>query len=346
MKKLLLISILNLLFAGQIKAQTPQIVVVRPNGVSSVFSTWDLAYAAALDGDNVYLPGGTFTVSDPINKRLNIFGAGSNIDSSSVTQITKFNPIIILAGGSGGSIEGIQFNGGNCSIAFGDPQSTTNIDGFTISNCNLPNGLKFINNSINILIKNNIIGGHSCPNGGPCTSIGTTLNSSIISNNIISGSITNQNSNLEINNNIFTYAQVFYYLGLASNSNYRNNIFQGYGMHSSDSYFQNNANVYLSNSPNTIEVGTFYQAWDLIFEQTGAASQYGYFYGPFDFHIKNTSLCHNAGTDASDLGIYGGVFPWNDGQIPSNPHIFFKQIAPQTNTDGKLNVRIKVRTNN
>ena len=348
MKKLLIISILNLLFVIQLKAQTPQIVVVRPNGVSSVFTTWDLAYAAAVDGDNIYLPGGTFTVLDPINKRLNIIGAGSNIDSSSTTGISKLNSITILTGGAGGTIEGVYFipNGcGNGSINFGQDGNSSTMSIFTISNCNLDQGIRFINLCTNFLIKNNVIGAFGCNNA---SSLSGSLANSIISNNIITNRlIISGIANLEVNNNIFFFIHPFVYLQLAYNSNYRNNIMLTGTTTVGDSNFFNNVNVSPYGSNNFL-VYNVNEGFQDIFINPGIGSQgYIYYYEVNNnYRIKATSLCHNSGTDGTDRGIYGGAFPWKDGQIPSNPHIFFKQIAPQTALDGKINVHVKVRTNN
>lgn len=42
------------------------------------------------------------------------------------------------------------------------------------------------------------------------------------------------------------------------------------------------------------------------------------------------------------MGIYGGSTPWKEGAIPSNPHIFFKNISNATDGSGNLPVQIKV----
>ena len=61
-----------------------------------------------------------------------------------------------------------------------------------------------------------------------------------------------------------------------------------------------------------------------------------------DFHLNITSLGKNAGTDGTDIGIYGGAFPWKEGSIPTNPHFQKINIAPKTDNSGNLNVKIKV----
>ena len=65
-----------------------------------------------------------------------------------------------------------------------------------------------------------------------------------------------------------------------------------------------------------------------------------------NFHLKSECPGVGAGTDGTDLGIYGSSSPTSEGWIPSNPHIYFKQINTQTNSSGTLPVQIKVRTGN
>ena len=61
-----------------------------------------------------------------------------------------------------------------------------------------------------------------------------------------------------------------------------------------------------------------------------------------DYHLQATSLGKNGGIDGTDIGIYGGLFPWKDGSVPSNPHITVKNIATKTDNMGKLNVNVTV----
>ena len=65
-----------------------------------------------------------------------------------------------------------------------------------------------------------------------------------------------------------------------------------------------------------------------------------------NYHLKNTCVGKNAGTDGTDVGIYGTSQPTSEGWVPSNPHIYFKQIDSQTGTNGTLKIQVKVRTNN
>jgi len=48
------------------------------------------------------------------------------------------------------------------------------------------------------------------------------------------------------------------------------------------------------------------------------------------------------GTDATECGIYGGIFPYKEGAVPYNPHIQQKSISSVTDINGNINVNIKV----
>lgn len=66
-------------------------------------------------------------------------------------------------------------------------------------------------------------------------------------------------------------------------------------------------------------------------------------YSPTDnYHLQPNSIGINAGTDGTDIGIYGGPFPWKEGAVPSNPHVQFININGNTNPNGTLPVNINV----
>ena len=61
-----------------------------------------------------------------------------------------------------------------------------------------------------------------------------------------------------------------------------------------------------------------------------------------DYHLQADCEGKNAGKDGTDMGIYGGAFPWKEGSIPFNPHYQRINISPTTDNNGNLNVNIKV----
>ena len=63
---------------------------------------------------------------------------------------------------------------------------------------------------------------------------------------------------------------------------------------------------------------------------------------PKNLKIREDSPCKNAGTDGTDIGIFGCPAPYKDGAVPFNPHINKALISGQTDKDGKLKVDIQV----
>lgn len=351
MKNYILLILGMLLITSQLYAQTPQIVVVKPNGVSSTYSTWDLAYAGANDGDNVYLPGYNFGGTMTLRKRLNIYGTGIHPDSTNLTGITSFNNAQIFKGASGGRIEGVKFRVCDTyyqqfGVHFGPYQNDgEQVTNFTIIKCDIgciKFGSQFSNSdslSNNIFISENIfrygIIGNGCKNlvikkntFGALTNI---LDSEI-SNNIIQNSISI--NNCLIKNNIFITPSISLSTSYTCGNTFSNNL-----------TFSNSSFWCCTNSCENTLINTLY--FDNL---TDIFNNYNTQIGldPFknDLHLKATSVGFHAGTDGTDVGIYGTASPTPAGWIPSNPHIFYKTIAPETAPDGKLNIHVKVRTNN
>lgn len=347
MRKLTLVLTITILQINIVIAQSPQLAVVRPDGTTYICPTWDSAYNKSVDGDFIYLPGGNFTVTNPISKRLYIYGAGSNLDSSAATSITTISNITFEHGADNGIIEGLKISQVNscfvAAIRFGHTINLDPINGYTISNCLMSGGIQFNSVCNNITIKNNNIGGYNCPNGGASISIGENITNSLISNNVIGGNISaNGVANLQINNNLFTFVADFYSISLPYNCTYSNNIFLSNNVYVANSNFYNNVNVNPNGTGNQI-FNTASESMTDIFVSPGAGPYYYDVHN--DYHIKSTSICKSSGSDGTDRGFYGGTFPWKDGSIPSNPHIYFKQIDANTTSDGKLKVKFKVRTN-
>ena len=133
------------------------------------------------------------------------------------------------------------------------------------------------------------------------------------------------------------------------NQNQTNNIFLGqirnYTGGGCTTYAQNDA---FTNNICTTTMGTSLDGMNFInipqesifIDQSGQVFNFSH-----NYHLKPESIGKNAGTDGSDVGLYGGQ-SYTEGAVPSNPHIYFKQVAPQTNSNGQLQIQFKVRTNN
>ena len=74
---------------------------------------------------------------------------------------------------------------------------------------------------------------------------------------------------------------------------------------------------------------------DIFINQNGNSFNYSH-----NYHLQNPSTY--MGTDATQCGIYGGIYPYKEAAIPSNPHIREKIISNITDINGNINVNIKV----
>lgn len=59
-----------------------------------------------------------------------------------------------------------------------------------------------------------------------------------------------------------------------------------------------------------------------------------------NYHLKSPTTY--LGTDGTEVGIYGGTFPYKEGSVPRNPHIQLKNIASKTDDNGSLQIEIQV----
>lgn len=344
-KKLTLIGIIIIALSQAVLSQN--VIAVQNGGSPSFFTTFQSAINGAQDGDSIYLPGGVFNEGDIIiDKSLNIFGAGFFPDSSSATEITYVNgDVHIKEGADNGSLSGIYCK----SIFVGTNSSDNDIDNYTIIRNRLYSisyGFSSGDSSqatnisvIGCVITGNIQGGNS--------------NSSAFLNNIIQGRVYSFASDIFFQNNIFLYTNastycssgnqaLFYLHGATFNNNiflwHRNNCSIYY---ISDGIFRNN--LFVSSNPG---IGEAFLESNSIYDIPQSSifiNQTGYSYDlSHDYHLQSSCPGKNAGRDGTDLGIYGGAFPWKEGSIPFNPHFQEFNISSVTDSTGNLNVNIQV----
>jgi len=320
MKNLYFLTILALFVHGNSKAQT-LIAVTNATG-SSFYTTLDSAIVHSVAGDYIYLPGGNFTISKPITKKLQIVGVGHNPDSCAITGITQVTGNFTINSGSDhGSITGFKI-WGDISFTLTTGQA---INYYSVERCNF-GSVTLATLSSKILINECVIHG----NIGGNNSQGFLLSKCIVEGTYISGFV----ANTFINNNIFLSG--FNYP--TSGCDFKNNIFISSGpTPGNTALYQNNSFtnsvISLYNCHNNI-VGS---AADLFKNKTKAGFDYDQ-----DYHILSTSTAHNAGTDGTDLGIYGTSSPWKEGSVPNNPHLQRLRSKTVSTLNGNLDVKTKV----
>jgi hypothetical protein len=315
----------------------------------------DEAIAAASEGDTIYVHGSpdsykTFTV----NKRLVLIGAGYN-SSNQFGLASKVSSIVLahdLISDSSGSV----ITGFNVASSISTNSSSVIVNNITIYRCRLGqvyiyvgDGWIFYNNilnyiggygasSTNVVIQNNIIDGSI--SGFSATSVlvdhnlfigGSNLSSikyAVITNNIFvrsSGNIMNSVEFCTFSNNLSLAATIS---TIAPTNSFLSNNNTGSG------------NLVGSN-PNFVTASSSSDTYDPA----------------VDYRLKPASAGHNAATDGTDLGIYGGARPFPSGgasgsgfdtsALPSIPQVTEVNIQNATvQPGGSLNVNVKAKVNN
>lgn len=334
MQKAILI-LAGIALSAAVNAQT--IALHSSTGVQIIKGNTALvdAYAAAQDGDTLYLSGNTFTPPAAFDKHIVIIGAGHYVDSTLATGKTFINGNIVLQENADMFyLEGVEISGG---VIFTDNHSINNV---VIKRCKLNNQLTATGNlsnpSSNLSLIGNVFLQHISFDN---------IQTSIISNNIIGRTFLNSNGNLVSNNIVlgYVFGSSVDYLFVGSNNTLNNNIFiwEGYTANPNGTGNVFNNNIYVEPTPsygtNATAIGNYPGvAQAAIFvDQTGAVFSYDH-----DYHLQDPATY--LGTDNTEVGIYGGSFPYKEGAVPQNPHIQFKNIAPTTDANGDLQIQIQV----
>ena len=310
------INLFTFFFIWNLNAQS--LITVEGAAGTSFYSSVPDAVEAAEDGDIIYIPGGNFVVGELIiNKSIQIIGVGYDPDSSSASGITILEGTLrIVTGADGGSISGFYMPSGG--IYYGTNLLNQNVNNYYISRVDVEIiylGFALPTTSINTWIDESIIRGNlECLN----------LQNLLVTNTFIGGQLVSINGLATFNNNIFLY-NVAGYVFSSSWTNYLyNNLFLVDSIYVS--LFEINENNIYSVIPSSIFIN-----------QTGNVYNSNH-----DYHLKPDCIGVNAGSDGTDIGIYGSNAPFKDGAVPINPHIQFKSIGTSTNADGDLPINIKV----
>ena len=339
MKILSKLSLALILVALSMSLSAQGRFVIQNGQNSQVYTNFQSAFSALVDGDTLYLPGGTYSIGDiNIDKKVAFVGAGHYPAYTGATGQTILQGNIRLITGADYSLfQGIYLTGG---ITIGTTTTNQDVNFITISRNNL-NGIKLFAGATsladNILISENVIRGNI--EGGDAQHV-------LIEKNI-AYNIYRFNNNVVISNNIilqpsgdclqYIYSALFQNNVILHNSSY---ILYG----SSSNTFLNNLfvrNISFS-APDSGSGNIISQPLESIFvNYTGGNFSYD-----FDFHLKETSPGNDAGTDGFDIGIYGTTVPYKEGAVPFNPHITIQEVSPGTNEAGEIQVNIQVEAQN
>jgi len=342
--KTILKTFLATLLLIHLTAQAQQRVALHSNGVTTIFNTINPfvdAYNAAITGDTIYLSGGAFQPPTTIDKGLTIFGAGFHEDSTAATNLTKITLGFTIGENADNlHLEGLFFQATISTL------SNTSFNNAHITRCYFNSSLTISgnsgNNTDNLLISETVFNGN--------VNI-ENVHNSMITNSIFEGQLSYTVGNL-IQNNIFlrnggSWSSASGRTIYNANSNtFKNNVIFNADMYSisgTGNTFEKN--LFCHSSPelglSPISINNYFG----VTQSTVFVNQVGYTWVKTnDNHLLDPVTY--VGTDNNPVGIYGGTFPFKAGLIPQNPHIRFKQIAPQTDTNGDLNIQIEVGAQN
>lgn len=289
------------------------------------------AIAAASNGDtiyiqgsnSVYLPGGG-TIA--VDKRLVFIGTGHNPQKQANLVSRIGGTFDFRVGSSRSVIMGLTGNGNGINIGI----SSNSVDSLLISN--------------NYIASLTIRGSHHIIEGNIKQAnyfIFYTGSNIIVRNNVISGGVDGASDpTIEFMNNVFlTNGQLF---TNTSNVMVRNNIFlKASPIGTSSVTFLNNI-TYLTTdtlpTPGNTGSGNLNNTDPLFVNVPSFATSFSYGY---DFHLQSGSAGKNAGTDGTDIGLYGGLGNFKTGGEPAIPIIReFSIMNPIVPVGGDIVIKV------
>ena len=317
-------SILSLLIAlmAIVVANAQQISVVS-EGSTSLYRTFQEAIENAPEGSVIYLPGGGFPIADAvkITKKLTIIGIGHKIDTENPDGYTTVSGNLFFNQGSDNSALMGVYVVGNVYIGYDGNE----VDDVLVRYSNIKQLLVNNNKCKGITVNQNYIRDGAAffgSNATFCNNISAwvkDLDDGFIANNIFTSS---------------TYSGAIYEChrtSITDNIFFSTNIIS----YSSDCFAQGNmCKTDWTMDEDCINIGE--ADWNDVFENynNGAISAVS------DFHFKaNSEYSKYEGK----VGIYSGDTNFEDNQLAPVPYIIFKDVPQKTDTEGKLEIRIRVK---
>lgn len=315
-------------------------VILEHAGTSTAFngaSPFVEAYDAAVTGDIIYLPGGAIVPPPAIDKGIKVYGVGHYPAATSATQGTQLTTSIYLNENADNFyLEGVEIEG-NIYI-----NSNQTVDHISIVRCRFSQFYVYTNTgtlSDNFIIRESVIESSINLSGA----MNGTITNCILQNGISNG------TKMSIRNNLFLYdgSTSSEPVSNVDNSTIANCIFckDDYGIQEKCDVttFTNNA-FRIDPTPiqgNTTIVNSYINNVNLFENQSGIAFSYDH-----DYQLTGSYATDYLGDEGTQIGIYGGLFPFKEKSIPTTPHISSQTIAPSTDGEGKLSISITVEAQN
>ena len=322
--------------------QSQKVVTLVSGGTSSFYqgtSPLADAYADAVDGDTIILPGGSFAAVG-IDKSITVLGDGFFPDSTTVNGSTVITGTLTIYDDADNlHLEGIRFTG-QIYVEYNH-----RVDSILIKRCELESGMNIAGNRTDPCIGINII--QSALGGNMFL---TNSNYTVVSNCVSQYSISNFYY-ATIRNNVFVnpghyhgypyYTNYILYSG--NNSQIVNNVFNpntASGVKDDVTYSHFERNVwritptYESTNTDTLN---YEGVTDTVLVNNTGGTSLAY---SADYNLRAPGTY--VGDDATQCGIFGGLYPWKDGAVPFHPH-YIMEMIDKYSTSGTLDVEIKVQ---
>lgn len=347
-----LISVLALTVSAKI------ITVGNYNTAKGEFATVQEAVDNATAGDTLYINGSGTNYGDvTISKKLTIIGNGFHPNKQYI-QPTMLEDVYLQTPATGTTFSGIYFTNSVAAQSGNYPDSIIysrcKINAFHFGNCNT------------VLVKN-------CHIYGKIDSRSTNSGKNILFSNCVFSGYGQLSNDFEYNpervvfaNSMFlsddttkTIYSSIYSSDIYQNLVFRNNIFFGispYNQYTNNFVFENNI-VYYSANTGIYENAHIRLRNNLIgvnpefVDVPDGTTGYGY---ARNYNLSETSPGKGAGTDGTDIGVFGGMFPFPEDispyqttPMPAIPQVVEMNIqTPAIESGEPLKVKVKAVVNN
>lgn len=310
--KLLVLPIVLFITIG-LNAQQP-LIAIKGSVTDTIAFTLQQAIDIAQPNDKIYLPGGTYSLTDSIQKNVHIIGTGFDHQIERLLPVTIFtNNILIGSQSNGLIIEGVKINNDLRIFSYN----------VSVKRCLIMNNLILGSNNITII---NVFVANKLTGANPTTGVNYNSFNIIVSNSLFCGIDFINNST--INNSIIgphfgTTAAV----RSCHNLIITNTILSSLSIQTNPNFNHYSSNIVFQNS----------------FQNTG-------FFNNFSLSIPlsyfNSDFSLIVSPETSNIGVYHGDFPWKDGGQPINPHILENNsFLDVQNEEFKLRVKVVPQTN-
>ena len=333
----------------QAHAQQPRIVVEHAGNVQ-VFTDLTEAITAAENNADLYLSGGTFIAPDgfALDKTLHFIGAGVHTDSTAATGATILTTsssgyFRLTTGANGSSFTGVQFNTptSNTCFGLGTGAGDQNVVSVEFLRCVFWQRVALgavdpaaSSSAFTECIFHAILYGYGATaqftrcifdyqagTGAEITGFGT--GGLTMLNCVCLGTRVGNCEGANVSNCVFTRTSAPFWQ--SGGMTMTNNLLVSDALVSNMSGFTESGNI-LNVPAATIFIGesdSDYQFSD-------------------DLHLQSTCPGVGAGTDGTDMGIYGTTSPYKAGAMPHTPYFRKVGIAPGTDVNGNLPVNVRV----